>query len=64
MVMHSTADFLVGGSNPVADFLVGGSDPGAANTAVALPPASSHQDSNRRPKILRLGALPFDQRWM
>ena len=38
------------------DGLVGGSNPGAANTAAAPPPASTHQDSNRRPKNLRLGA--------
>ena len=41
-----------------ADFLVGGSNPGAANTAAA---ASTDQDSNRRPKTLRPGALPFDR---
>ena len=47
-----------------ADFLVGGSNPGAANTAVAPPPASADQDSNCRPKILRPGALPFGRGWM
>ena len=39
-----------------ADFLVGGPNPGAANT--------TDQDSNRRPKILQLGALPFDRSWV
>ena len=34
-------------------FLVGGSNPGAFNTAAAPPPASTHQDSNRRPKNLQ-----------
>ena len=43
------------------DFLVGGSNPGAANTAAALPPAPADWESNRRPKILRPGALPLDQ---
>ena len=33
-----------------ADFLVGGSNPGVANTAAAPQPASTDQDSNRRPK--------------
>ena len=53
MVMQATADFLVGGSNPRA-----------ANTAAALPLASTDQDSNRRPKTLRPGALPFNRRWI
>ena len=48
MVMQVTADFLVGGSNP-----------GAANTAP--PPASTDQDSKRRPKTLRPGALSLDR---
>ena len=30
--------------------------------AVVPPPASTNQDSNRRPKILRPSALPFDRR--
>ena len=42
MVMEAATDFLVGGSNP-----------GAANMAAAPPPASTDQDSNRRPKILQ-----------
>ena len=46
------------------DLLVGSSNPGAANTAAAPSPASAEQDSNRRPKIVRLGLLPFDRRWM
>ena len=53
MVMQAAADFLVGGSNP-----------GAANTAAAPPPASINRDSNRRPKILQPGALPFNRGWM
>ena len=52
MVMQAAVNFLVGGSNP-----------GAANMAAA-PPASTHQDSKRRPKNLQLGALPFDRGWM
>ena len=51
MVMQAAADFWVGGSNP-----------GVANTAAASLLASTDQDSNRRPKILRLSALPFDRR--
>ena len=47
-----------------ADFLVGGSNPGAANMAAVPPPASTDQDSNRRPKILQPGTLPFDRGWM
>ena len=47
-----------------ADFLVGALNPGLANMAVALPPASADQESNRRPKGPRLGALPFDRGWM
>ena len=39
LVMHAAVDLSVGGSNP-----------GAADTAVSPPPASTHQDSNRRPK--------------
>ena len=53
MVMQAAADFLVGGSNP-----------GAANTAAASRLASTDQDSNRRPKVLRPGVLPFDHGWM
>ena len=53
MVMQAAAHILVGGSNP-----------GEANTAAAPPPASTNQDSNRRPKNLRLGVLPFDRGWM
>ena len=53
MVMHAAVDFLVGGSNP-----------GAANAAAAPRPVSTDQDSNRRPKILRPGALPLDRVWM
>ena len=53
MVMQAAADFLAGGSNP-----------GAANMAAALPPASTDQDSNCRPEILQLGALPFDRSWV
>ena len=34
----------------VVDFLVGGSNPSAADTAAAPQPASTDQDSNRRPK--------------
>ena len=45
----------------VADFGVGGSNPGVANTAAAPPPAFTDHDSNRRPKILRPSALPFDR---
>ena len=52
MVMHVAADFLVGDSNPCA-----------ADTAAAPPPASTDRGSNRRPKILRPSALPFDRRW-
>ena len=44
-----------------ADFLVGGLNLGADNTAAAPRPASTDQDSNRQPKILRPGALPFDR---
>ena len=53
MVMQAAAHFLVGGSNP-----------GAANMASAPPPASTEQGSNRQPKILQLGALPFDRSWV
>ena len=51
MVMQEAAHFWVGGSNP-----------GVANTAAAPPPASTNQDLNRRPKMLRPSALPFDRR--
>ena len=51
MVMQSTTNLLVGGSNA-----------SESNTAAATPVSS--RDSNRRPNILRLGALPFDRRWM
>ena len=47
-----------------ADVLVGGSNPGAANAAAAPRSASTDQDSNRQPKIMRQGALPFDRVWM
>ena len=47
-----------------ADSLIGGSNPGEANTAAAAPPAPIDQESNRRPKILRPGVLPFDQGWV
>ena len=50
MVMQAAEDILVGGPNP-----------GAANTAAAPPPASTHQDSNRRPKNPQQGALPFNR---
>ena len=54
MVMQATVGFLVGGLNP-----------GAANMAAAAPPpASTDQDSNRRPEILQPGVLPFDRGWM
>ena len=55
------------GSGPMvmqaaADFMVGGSKPGVSKTAAAPGPASTNQDSNRRPRILRPGALPFEWR--
>ena len=50
MVMQTDTDFLVGGLNR-----------GAANMAAPPPPASTHQDWNRRPKIQQPGALPFDR---
>ena len=53
MVMRAAAHFLVGGSNP-----------GVANMAAAPPAESTNLDSNRRPKSLRSGALPFDRGWM
>ena len=53
MVMQAAADFWVRGLNL-----------GAANMAAAAPPASTDQDSKRRPKILQPGALPFDRGWM
>ena len=46
------------------DFLVGSLCPGSASMAEAPPPAPIDQESNRRPKTVRLGALPFDQGWM
>ena len=51
MVMQATADFLVGDSNP-----------GAANMAAVA--ASTDHNSNRRPKILQPGVLPFNRGWM
>ena len=50
MVMQATAGYMVGGLNP-----------GAASMAATGADAGTHQDLNRRPKNLRLGALPFDR---
>ena len=40
-----------------ADISVGGSNPGAVNVCSG----AADQDSNRRPKMLRPSALPFDR---
>ena len=48
------------GKAEAADFMVGSSNPGADYAAAAPPLACTHQESNRQPKILQLGALPFD----
>ena len=41
----------------VADLLVGGSNLGGANPAAAQRPASTDQDSNRRPKNSAAGCV-------